>query len=648
MNWKIRVAFRLALAVGVAVTAVARAARGEQSNTGAAVAGTSAAQSTALTPPKLRTFVPAPPPNSDGSKARLAAGPVEVELELTIDAAGKVTEAHVLTAVGDGLDDAALAAARQFAFEPARRGAQPIPARIKYRYTFEAATPEPPVPTTGNLEGRVMVRGGDQLATGVAVNLVAADGHLVRSTVTDAKGAFTFAELPHGHYRVRLARADLAPLAAGEDIAAGELTSVTYRVDTINTAPTESALEFGATATIEAPPREVTKRSLNSDELLRVAGTRGDPLRAIEYMPGVGRSPQANFVIIRGSSPADSEVQFEGAPVFRLYHFGGLTSFVQPRLLDRIDLYPGNFSARFGRKMGGIIDVGVRDPKTDGFHGMADINLIDTSLLVEGPISKNWSFAVAAKRSYIDFFIDKLVPKDELQVVAAPVYWDYQAMVAYKPSDNDRFRAMVYGSFDDFKLILANPADTDPAIRGGLSAHSGFHRGNLLWQHKYSAAVEHEITVSAGPYSFGQKLGPDLMLEVPGYDAFLRAEWRARLSDSFRLIGGLDLSELWLDGKYNGPAITQLDGDPDAFGSLTGTTNVQIDRAYSFFRPAAYVEAIWQPTERLTLVPGVRVDHFGDIQRWTVDPRFTARYQVGATTTLKGGAGLFSQGPDFS
>ena len=65
-----------------------------------------------------------------------------------------------------------------------------------------------------------------------------------------------------------------------------------------------------------------------------MAGTRGDPLKAIEYMPGVGRSPQAEYIIIRGSSPADSEVQFEGAPVYRLYHFGGLTSFVQPRLLE--------------------------------------------------------------------------------------------------------------------------------------------------------------------------------------------------------------------------------------------------------------------------------------------------------------------------
>src|SRR5205814_9988273 len=102
---------------------------------------------------------------------------------------------------------------------------------------------------------------------------------------------------------------------------------------------------------------------------------------------------------------------------------GGLPSFVQARLLEKIDLYPGNFSARYGRKMGGIIDVGIRDPRTDGYHGVVDINVIDSSFLFEGPLARNWSFAVAAKRSYIDFFFDKLVPKDEIQVLAAPVYW---------------------------------------------------------------------------------------------------------------------------------------------------------------------------------------------------------------------------------
>jgi hypothetical protein len=683
MTWKLRLALRLFFTAALAVTVLARVAFGQTSEPPREPpretpretpreppreaaretpreAAPEAASAPALTPPKLSGFVEAQLSPELTAQPRPEA--INVDLEISIDATGKVTAVRAPADVGggeSGYEAAAAAAARRFVFEPARRNGQPIPSRIKYRYVFDAVAPPPAPSTTGKLDGRVRLRGDSagghgidgEVIGGVGVTVVSEDGAVTRSGVTDDRGGFEFADLPPGRYRVKLAGADLAPLASTEDVTAGDLTSVTYRLDAAAAAPGSggaATLEYGATATIEAPAREVTRRSLQAEELLRVAGTRGDPLRAIEYMPGVGRSPMANFVIIRGSSPADSEVQFEGAPVARLYHFGGLTSFVQPRLLERIDLYPGNFSARYGRKMGGIIDVGVRDPKRDGFHGMVDVNLIDSSLLAEGPISRHWSIALAAKRSYIDAFFDKLVPKDEVQVLAAPVYWDYQAIVAYKPSDNDRVRAMVYGSYDDFRMILANPDDADPAIRGKLTSYSGFHRGSLLWQHKYSAAVEHEISLAAGPYAFGQSLGSGVMFDVPGYDGYLRSEWRARLHERFRLIGGLDVADLWLDGKYNGPRVTQLDGDPSAAGALTGQQNFQLARTYNYFHPAAYVEAVWQATDRLTLVPGGRVDYLSEIGRWTADPRLTARFVVRPGTTLKAGAGLFSQAPDFT
>lgn len=592
----------------------------------------------ALTPPKLVTFRDATYPDA----AKAARRQADVELELTIDATGAVTDARVATPAGDGFDEAAVEAARQFVFEPARRGDQPIPARIRYRYKFELAADARP--TTGALDGRVVSRRDDHPIAGALVTLTTDDGQPARTAITDAAGAFELPALPPGRFHVTLAASALALLAADEDIAAGERTSATYRMEVVGPAP--AALAFGATATIAAPPREVTKRSLSGDELLRVAGTRGDPLRAIEYMPGVGRSPQADAIIIRGASPTDSEVQLEGAAIYRLYHFGGLTSFVQPRLLDKIDLYPGNFSARFGRKMGGIIDVSVRDPKTDGLHGMADVNLIDASVLVEGPLAAHWSFAVAAKRSYIDAFIEKLIPKDEAQITAAPVYWDYQAMVAYKPSPSDRFRALVYGSYDDLKLILAHPADADPSIRGGVASSTTFHRAQLTWQHTYNDAVEHEIDVSAGPFEISQSVGPALAAQIPGYDGFLRSEWRARLADRVRLIGGLDISYNWFDFSYTGPPATQSDGDPDHAGPLTGRPSVELHHSYGVLRPAAYLEALWQITHRLTVVPGARVDYLGDVHRATFDPRVTGRYQLTPTTTIKGGVGLFSQAPN--
>src|SRR5215831_14970003 len=96
---------------------------------------------TALTPPKVTKFVEAARP--EGTPAEGAA----VDLELTIAADGKLTDAKVVGSAGDALDAAALDAVRQFIFEPARKGGKPIPARIRYRYTFPpVATAAPAAP----------------------------------------------------------------------------------------------------------------------------------------------------------------------------------------------------------------------------------------------------------------------------------------------------------------------------------------------------------------------------------------------------------------------------------------------------------------------------------------------------------------------
>ena len=65
-------------------------------------------------------------------------------------------------------------------------------------------------------------------------------------------------------------------------------------------------------------------------------------------------------------------------------------------LHDRIDFYPGNFSARYGRATGGIVDVGLRSPRTSGYHAVVQISAIDASIFAEGAITPTLSVALAA------------------------------------------------------------------------------------------------------------------------------------------------------------------------------------------------------------------------------------------------------------
>jgi len=617
----------------------------------------SAAPATALTPPRVTKFVDAKRPESTPPEG------AAVDLELTIAADGKLTDAKVVGSAGDELDAAALEAVKQFTFEPARKGDKPIPARIRYRYTFEAAAPAPAEPADGDaaatapaapaatrpgrLEGRVLSGAGDQAIPGATVTLLSDQGAPVGTTLAAEDGAFAFADVAPASYRLRIEADGFVPVETTETVTTNEATSITYRLKAARKAGTE--YEFGATASIAAPPREVVKRTLAPVELVNTAGTRGDPLRVIELLPGVARPPGlAGFIIIRGSSPFDSQAYFENGEVDRIYHFGGLTSFVNPRLLDHIDLYPGNFSARYGRKTGGIIDVGIRDPKTDGFHGMADVNLIDASFIAEGPVGKRGAFAIAAKRSYIDFWFKNVIPEDVVGVTAAPVYYDYQAVYTYRPESGGKIRTMFLGSGDEFRLNLKQPADGDPTIRGNFGASTAFRRLQSTWQRSIGAHVEQDITAGVGTIDQSLAAGDSLGFSFSGYSEFVRAEWRAQLGSHVKLIGGFDGTGIQVDVTYVGPLFQSTEGNPRYFsGPLTGLPTATFKGWYTSYRPAGYLEAVIQAGERLSLVPGVRVDYFSDIEQGSVNPRLTARFKLGPETTLKGGVGLFSQPPDY-
>jgi vitamin B12 transporter len=97
-------------------------------------------------PPQLLTFVEALyPPDA-------AAHDIQgvVRLVLTVDAGGRVASVEVAEPAGHGFDEAAIAAALQFRFEPARLDGVPIAARVSYRYEFRrsagSAAQRPPVP----------------------------------------------------------------------------------------------------------------------------------------------------------------------------------------------------------------------------------------------------------------------------------------------------------------------------------------------------------------------------------------------------------------------------------------------------------------------------------------------------------------------
>ncbi len=592
-----------------------------------------------ITPPKLVRFVEADYPQIEGQ------APVEavVELDLVVGKDGLVTEVSVAKSAGAEFDEAALAAARQFVFDPARKDWQPIAARIRYRYVFELKAPPEEI-TTGWFSGKVLLAEDDSPAGSVGIEILRGDGAVARDLVAGADGTFIATDLEPGTYTVNILGGELGDLTAEEELVAGQVTEVTYRLGAKKKAAYSG---FGETAVIDAPPREVIKRTIDKEELTRIPGTRGDALRAVELLPGVARPPFGlGLLIVRGSAPQDSESYIDGVPVPLIYHFGGLTSVYNSYALEKIDFFPGNFSVRYGRRIGGILEVTTRDPAQDRIHGVAEFSIIDTFFTIEAPLNDKIGISGGLRRSIIDLILPAVLPSD-VGVRQAPIYIDYQFKLKFAPTKRDRIRISAYGSSDRVELILAEGGTDDPAIRGNAQFGTSFYNNQIDWTRQIGDQVEQQLSFNIGPSKIAFGLGNDFQLRGTFLQNYARGEWRYQITDRVRLIAGLDVFIAPVDLQYVGPQPRSQEGAGSQQGSLAGEEQVFADVNTTVYRPGIYLESGLRLGKLTELILGLRMDYFSDVNAYAVDPRLTTIFSVRPDMRVKLGVGIFSQPPEF-
>ncbi len=578
---------------------------------------------------------------------------VDVVLVLEIDATGLVKRATVDKAVGHGFDEAAVAAASKLVFDPATRNGKPVAVRIRFKYGFD-------VPAAA-LVGRLLDAKTGQGIAGAQVVARGPDGREYTTTTADG-GRWSLPKLPAGKYRVTLSARGYRQQLADLDLNPGEETNVVQRMDadaSVAPSPLGGNTPPPSASGVAPPPpveevvvkgvrlsREVTVRTLEQREMNRIPGTNGDALRSIQNLPGVARAPGlAGLLIVRGSAPQDTNYFVDGTLVPIVYHFGGLSSVVPTEMLEKIDFYPGNFSAQYGRVMGGIVDVGIKDPKKDRLHGLAQADFIDARVLAEGPIGKTgWNFAVAGRRSYVDLWLKPALTAAGAGVTTAPVYYDYQALVQRDIDSHSSIRFMFFGSDDKLDILIRSVNASEPGLAGGISTHTGFWRLQARYKNRFDKDTELRLTAAVGEDFVDFNLG-DNFFHLDSFPITSRAELARKVSRGFTLNVGLDLLYQPYDVTVRFPPFPRP-GEPPG-GPFLSRPSVTTHDVSSIFRPGMYLEGEMTPWRGGRIVPGVRLDYSKDTQGWDLAPRVNARQDITQfpRTTLKGGAGVYFQPP---
>jgi TonB family protein len=600
----------------------------------------------AVTPPRILVNSGAQYPEQ-ALKERIRQD-VTVVLLLEIDARGNVSRAVPEAPQGHGFDEAAVAAAQKLKFEPARRGDTPIAVRIKFPFVF---TPPAPI-----LVGRIARHGSqsDAALANARITVRASDGS--QRTVTSARdGTWRVTDLPPGAVQLTIQLAGYQAASLEEQLAPGEETKLIVRLapETVvapraEATPDEapgSAMEILVEG--ERPPREVTRRTLSRQELTTMPGSFGDALRSIQNLPGVARPPPfLGLLIVRGSAPEDSSIVVDGTWVPQIYHFGGLSSVVPTELIEKLDFYPGNYSVFYGSGLGGLVDVGMRAPKQDRrFHGLAQIDLIDARLMLEGPIfNTGWTFLAAGRRSWIDTWLGPVLKEAGFGVTAAPRYYDYQLMVHRHFSPSSSFRLLFFGSDDALEILNQSPEQSQPQFGGQVRFRTNFWRAQAVYKNRFDQRTELRSIASIGQDSFDIGIGSDYgnLTLTP---MALRTELSHGIMRGLKANVGIDLNYGPYDFKFRFRRIPRP-GEP---GGGPGDVPVETVQSDDYFAPGVYTEFEILPARGTRIVPGIRLDYASTTEDWDFSPRINARQDLTSgfpRTTVKGGVGLFRQAPD--
>lgn len=593
-------------------------------------------------PPAVKRFVEAKYPE-ESLKHGLEG---DVVLEVDVGEDGRVLDVRIVRGAGHGFDEAALEAVRAFEFEPAEVDGKPAAVTIEYVYHFRLLKMEKaaPVPAQAGARilGQVREAGTGLPVVGAAVSLAGIEGEWT----TDTNGQFEIAPLEPGHYRLLVRSPDYEPLDAELEVLEGKTAEVSVRLRPLEESPYMTIVKG------EREREVVTRYSVTQRELTTVPGTFGDPARVVQNLPGVARSPYIlGQLLVRGSYPQDSLVFLDGVQVPILYHFFGGPSVLHPEFLERIDFYPGNFGARYGRATAGIVEVETSREVPEVWHGVVDLNVFHASGYLEVPLSKKTGLKFGLRRSYYDLIIPLVLRasgKSGTSIV--PVYYDYQARLDMKLRGDDRLYLFAFGSHDALDFATSGEQD-----RFNLATRTGFHRLTLRHEWAISDVLNNTFAPFLG-YDIGTLEVEESNLDVGTFNAGFRDDFAARLAQNLEIRSGVDTIFVryrytaYLPPRKNymmpGDDIRQpYIGGPAGFE--TSGEKRPLARTVSGFGLGFYVEGVWRPWRWFKVIPGLRLDSYFYLgrSRFCVDPRLNVRLELGRGVELKAGAGIYHQLP---
>jgi len=390
---------------------------------------------------------------------------------------------------------------------------------------------------------------------------------------------------------------------------------------------------------------DINKRNITKEELTNVAGTKHNFVKLLEKLPGVSRNNTLNSdgIVIRGTGSTNSRIFINGHYIPILYHFAGITPIFNSELIENIDFYPGNYPIKYGKAIGGVVNVNIRDANTlknsKNTHGYLDINMTEISTLIEYPINNKSGFAITFRKSLIDKTFPLIFQNNDISR-RFPIYYDWQLRYNYAFSRKNKISFTHFGSNDTYKFLSENSSKL--LNYDDYSAKSFLIVNIFDWYLKINKKIKSNFSLSFQYSDNSFKIGEFVKVRNTPYLAIMKEDLNIKVSKNIKLTIG---TENWASRLYyyaEVPVSIAKNYPAESTMGDYNTTNYFMTRDY--YLSALYSDlSLYFHSFGMSL--GVRGEYLSYNNSFYIDPRLNSFYKITKDFLIKLGVGIFHQPP---
>jgi hypothetical protein len=336
-----------------------------------------------------------------------------------------------------------------------------------------------------------------------------------------------------------------------------------------------------------------------------------------ERMTGATGSGLARGLFVRSIPGDPNEYILDGARVYNPAHFGGVLSSFHPEALNEIEVGRGGLPPSFGGRIGGMLDLSLRDGMRDRVTGSGGADLLGVHAALEGPIDDQTAFLLTARRGWPDAAIPDLGAHGVPTRLGTA---ELIAKVSHRISAGARVTVNGYVSADHY---------TNGTTSGVGILSNDFRWGNSALNIRWSAIASASLFVHASAtytrYAFTldhDAVLPAISLPRSTYaidDITLRAQAEHFYDASHTLSGGLEITRHALNGSVS------------AFTTRIAPFALQSQEAWEM---SVYARDRWEIMQDVSTELGFRATTF-NARNGTysgIDPRFSLHVALSPRT----------------